>query len=185
MSRLGEQPSLAGRGGVRWLAILMFAAAFLAAVITLFAGHTIWRNAVARTWPVAEGRVVSSKAYMAVVGRNNQKALRARVDYQYTVDRRTFQATHLHYDRGIGGTFCLYGADYADRYPTGRTLRVAYDPERPEHSVVEMSSDPYARFTLGVGVLIAYAAYLIRLNTGRRPAVAGAGGGTLRGASYE
>jgi hypothetical protein len=121
-----------------------------------------WGRAVAKAardvagWPATEGVVEAS-----VVERREKSMRRSNVEfevqvcYAFRVGGRTYRCTRV----AIGRTECFETEREARRRATawraGQTVRVMYDPARPDHAVLEYTpvSQGWRAFALGVVVL--------------------------------
>jgi hypothetical protein len=153
-------------GSFRSAAILFVG--LIGIVLIAFSGHTIYRNRVARRWPVTEGRIVSSRTFLkdASGGKpGNAKVARAQVRFAYQVNGRQYESSNVSYHRGIGGSDIQqdYDPSYAVRYPEGTAVKVAYDPAEPQACVIEASPDPYFAFSIGLVSIVTFFAYQIWL----------------------
>lgn len=147
----------------------IFLAGSVGAALLLFAGHTTYRNHVARQWPTTEGRVVSSRTMLidASLGRpGDHKEPRAEVLYRYAVAGRQYESANVSYERGIGPKHELYDPSYAVRYPAGTVVRVAYNPADPAEAVIDRTRDPIATVCVGLALLVGFGGYQIWLRRG-------------------
>lgn len=157
------------------LSVAMLFAALVGSALLLFAGHTTYRNRLARQWPLTDGRIVSSRTFLqdASLGKpGNARIARADVRYTYEVDGRWYESSNVSYARGIGGTRQVYDSSYAVTYPAGTRVRVAYNPARPSDAVIDASRDPYFTLALGALLVLSFVGYQIWLRSGGEVATA-------------
>jgi hypothetical protein len=118
-----------------------FGLAILALVVS-----SLREAAAMRRWPVATGRVLSSKveAYKADAGAGNFGGPRGRltlyrpvVTYEYEVDGRRFQGQRIAQSPGINRGVPDDAQTVVARYSGGRTIDVHYNPVRPSECVLE------------------------------------------------
>ncbi len=147
----------------------IFFAGLIGVALLIFSGHTIYRNWIARQWPLTEGCITSARTFLqdASTGKpGNAKVARAEVRFSYAVDGKQYQSSNVSYHRGIGGTNQVYDPSYAVTYPAGSLVKVAYNPLQPSESVIDTSQDPYIRFSAGVILLLMFFGYQIWLRSG-------------------
>lgn len=147
------------------LSVGVLFAGLIGIVLMVVAGHTIYRNRIARQWPLADGRIVSSRTFLQATGdpKGNAKASRAEIFFVYEVNGQQYVSSNVSYDRGIGATHPVYRATYALTYPAGTRVKVAYNPAQPSESVIETSHDPYLMFVIGAGLLVLFVGYQVWL----------------------
>jgi hypothetical protein len=151
------------------LSVAAFFAALAGCTLLVFSGHTIYRNRVARQWPVTDGRVIESRVVLRRVGdasKGNATAPRAAVRFTYAVGGRQFVSSNVSYARGIGATSPVFDPSYAVAFPEGTPVRVAYDPADPSEAVIDASHDPYGTLALGAVLVIGFVGYQIWLRGG-------------------
>jgi len=105
------------------------------------------REAVAmKRWPVAKGRILSSKVeqYQAVAGAGDSGTARSRmtlyrpvVAYEYDVAGQRFHGNRIAQSPGINRGAPLFAEKTVARYPSGSTVDVRFNPKRPSESVLE------------------------------------------------
>lgn len=109
-----------------------------------------------REWPSVEGMVVTSKAVFStrvVAGRQKAKSFwTPEVRYRYTVGIREYESDRL-------TNVLIRGSQASDRkvaetlarYPAGTKILVRYRPDRPEQSIVEITT-PATWFWLATAI---------------------------------
>src|ERR1700704_5599246 len=105
------------------------------------------REAVAmKRWPVAKGRVLSSKVehYLAIAGAGDFGSTRTRmtlyrpvVSYEYEVAGQRFKGDRIAQSPGFNRGVTIFAEKTVQRYPCGRTVDVGFNPKRPSESVLE------------------------------------------------
>lgn len=102
--------------------------------------------AAMKRWPVAKGRVLSSKVeqYQAVAGAGDFGTARSRmtlfrpvVVYEYDVAGQRFQSNRIAQSPGIDRGAPLFAEKTVARYPSGSTVDVRFNPKRPSECVLQ------------------------------------------------
>ena len=102
--------------------------------------------AAMKRWPVARGRVLSSKVekYRADAGSANFGGSRGRmtlyrpaVVYEYEVDGQRFRGDRIAQSPGMNRGVADFAEKVAQRYATGTAVDVRFNPKRPGESVLE------------------------------------------------
>jgi hypothetical protein len=107
--------------------------------------------AAMKRWPVAKGRVLSSKVeeYRADAGAGSYGGSRARmtlyravVVYEYEVDGKRFRGNRIAQSPGINKGVPTFAEKTVRRYPGGSEVDVRYNGKRPSDSVLEPRVPP-------------------------------------------
>ena len=102
--------------------------------------------AAMKRWPVAKGRVLSSKVeeYRADAGSRNFGASRGRmtlyrpaVVYEYEVDGKRFSGKRIAQSPGMDKGVPDLARKVVQRYAAGSAVDVRFNPKRPDESVLE------------------------------------------------
>jgi Protein of unknown function (DUF3592) len=102
--------------------------------------------AAMKLWPVAKGRVLSStvEQYRAIAGAGNFGSTRVRmtlyrpvVVYEYEAAGQRFQGNRITQSPGINRGVPIFAEKTVQRYPSGSTVDVHFNPKRPGESVLE------------------------------------------------
>ena len=126
--------------GLLALVIGGFGLAFLAIVAS-----SLREAAGMKLWPVSEVRVLSAKVqeYRQTVGRG-VGGPRARLTiyrpvllYEYEVTGKRFQGSRVAQSPGLDRGVPEFAQKVVERYPSGSTVAVRYNPNRPDESVLE------------------------------------------------
>ena len=129
------------------------------------------REAMAmKRWPVAKGRILSSKVeqYREIAGAGNFGSTRARmtlyrpaVAYEYEAAGQSFRGDRIAQSPGINRTLPILAEKTVQRYPSGSAVDVHYNPKRPGESVLEPRVPAGWIFVLVIAVaLLALAAHI-------------------------
>jgi hypothetical protein len=105
------------------------------------------REAVAmKRWPVAKGRVLSSKVeqYKVVAGAGDFGTARSRmvlyrpvVTYEYVVAGRRMEGKRIAQSAGLDRGVPVFAEKTVARCPAGSAVDVRFNPQRPDESVLE------------------------------------------------
>jgi hypothetical protein len=151
------------------LSVAAFFAGLAGCALLVFSGYTIYRNRVARQWPVTDGRVVESRVVLRRVGdpsKGNAKEPRAAVRFAYAVGGRQYVSSNVSYAHGMGATSPVFDPSYAVAFPEGAAVRVAYDPADPAEAVIDVSHDPYGTLAVGAVLAVGFVGYQFWLRRG-------------------
>ena len=126
--------------------------------------------AAMKRWPVARGRVLSSKVeeYRADAGSGNFGGPRARltlyrpvVVYEYEVDGQRFHGDRIAQSPGLNRGVPDFAEKTVQRYASGSTIDVRFNPRRPSESVLEPRVPSAWLFAVAIAVaLLILAGYL-------------------------
>ena len=116
--------------------------------------------AAMKRWPVAKGRVLSSRVeeYVDIVGsrgsrsRARIKLYRPIVTYEYTIDGRRFQSNRITQSPAWNRGAPDFAEQIVQRYPAGSVIDVRYNPKRPADSVLKPS---VPNWKLGFAIAVA------------------------------
>ena len=118
---------------------------FAIAVLAL-AVASLREAAAMKRWPVAKGRVLSSKVeeYRADAGPSNFGGPHGRVVlyrpvvvYEYEVDGQHFRGDRIAQSPGLNRGVPDFAEKTVQRYASGSTIDVRFNPKRPSESVLE------------------------------------------------
>jgi hypothetical protein len=115
-----------------------------------------------RDWPSTSGTVEAARVAMQSEG-NERKLFGAQVSYRYEVDGRRYTGERISFESGPSPNRGLAEA-IVQRYAPGSTVRVFYDPARPERAVLEPGGTRLVPWLLGsVGVALGVAGVIALL----------------------
>ena len=143
--------------------------AIVAVAIGLFlVGHeaqAVYWSSQSDQWKTVSGKVVRSY-------RKGGKNRSAHVEYRYGVNGVSHTSKRI----GFGGLLSSYVPFVYDRskvvvgkYPTGKTVTVTYDPQKPSRSVLEPTYRLSGLVTLAVGFLFTGASVYSLMPNGKEP----------------
>lgn len=126
--------------------------------------------AAMKRWPVAKGRVLSSKVeeYRTDAGSGNFGGARGRltlyrpvVVYEYDVAGQHFRGDRIAQSPGMNKGVVDFAQKVVDRYASGSAVDVRFNPKRPAESVLEPRVPKAWIFALVIAVaLLALAVHL-------------------------
>ena len=102
--------------------------------------------AAMKRWPVASGRVLSSKVekYRDSTGGGDYSGNRVRMTlyrpvvlYEYKIAGKRFQGNRITQSPGLNRGVPDFAEKIVQRYARGSEIEVRYNPKRPEESVLE------------------------------------------------
>ncbi|MBF0272908.1 MAG: DUF3592 domain-containing protein [Magnetococcales bacterium] len=105
-------------------------------------GYYPWhRSLESKSWPIVEGTIVQSALVVdksKLSGRFERFFYVTRVEYGYTFDKKNYRSDRVEF--GLGDQLFLF-RDFAQRvvqrYPEGKQVLVAFNPDQPDESVLE------------------------------------------------
>ena len=119
----------------------------------------------ARGWPSVDG--VIADTHLVGVSDTEGAHLSEYVAYSYTIDGRSYRNDRLRFGPQVRAPsvpqydlepdFPTTRAELERHYPRGRPVRVFYDPQHPEVSVLSRTPSPLVWILLGVAVVFGYA----------------------------
>ena len=124
--------------------------------------------AAMKRWPVAQGRVLSSKVqeYRESISRgtggprDRMTLYQPVLLYEYEVAGKRFQGSRIAQSPGLNRGVPEFAEKLVERYPSGSAVMVRYNPKRPDESVLEPRVPASWIFGAAVGVaLLVLAAY--------------------------
>ena len=125
--------------------IALMCAGFGAAILALVV-ISLREAAAMKRWPIARGRVLSSKVeeYRTDAGAGKFGGARARmtlyrpvVHYEYEVAGQRFSGDRIAQSPGMNRGVADFAQKTADRYAVGTAVDVRYNPKRPGDCVLE------------------------------------------------
>ncbi len=107
----------------------------------------------AEKWPQADGRIILSRVQeWRAPGKIRIARLCLDMDYLYMVDDKIFEGHRLN-----SGWRCFASEDHIrqilKRYPTGREVKVFYNPKNPGKSLLEPGISWSVLFLAGIGII--------------------------------
>ena len=116
----------------------------------LLGGWLVYGDWQTRGWPIADGRVISSR----VVRSNRVSDYLADIRFEYEVGGRRYQGDRRAVRWGrIRSRFESRARDVVARYPVGSAVSVSYDPQNPSYAMIEpgVSFGSVILLIIGVG----------------------------------
>ena len=129
----------------------------------------ITRSVTSQAWPTVEGRVVESKVEERVNDDddgNRSYYYETVITYEYFVAGNRYSNSRLGWEDNLFRDSMAEAQQFADLYPTGKSVIVHFDPEKPEFSLLDTTlpqrpNDAGIGYFIGCGVVLAFAAALI------------------------
>lgn len=111
--------------------------------LSLQGASEILQGKASRSWPTTNGKVVSSQVVTQVVSRAgfSHRSYRPSIHYEYDVDGRRFASERIRFGE-MGDSNYVNTQSMVNRLARGTTVTVAYQPGRPETSVLEPGAFP-------------------------------------------
>lgn len=107
-----------------------------------------------RRWATTGGVVVVSSLQQS---RDSEGGFtyRSEVSYRYTVNGAEFVSSRARFGDGLSFSWSAPAVRTVRRYPTGAAVVVHYDPDEPDHAVLEPGVSGYIFGGLAFGVVFA------------------------------
>jgi hypothetical protein len=104
--------------------------------LVVFGSWRVYQNYAARAWATADGRVEGSS-----VGGTTRRGYHAKLRYRYEVGGRTFYGQD--YKPSCNRVFFWTSAQaIVNALPVGETVRVHYNPAKPEVAAIKVGVEP-------------------------------------------
>jgi hypothetical protein len=122
-----------------------------------------WKARTERRWPVTAGRVLSSgvEQYVAASGTRTSKTrmtlYRPAIVYEYEVRGRRYRSSHIASQPELRVVVPDLAARTVERYGTGSTPAVRYNPANPAEAVLETRVPAFWRLVVLAGGFLALA----------------------------
>ncbi|MGC9353749.1 MAG: DUF3592 domain-containing protein [Mariniphaga sp.] len=114
-----------------------------------------------KEWPATEGTITHSEVDNWL--KEGKSQYEARISYSYEVDGKKYNSTRIYSNGSYSGGNITKAKELADKYPSGKTVDVYYDPELPESAALKpgvsgndilMAALPLLFLLAGLAVLI-------------------------------
>jgi hypothetical protein len=142
----GQDTSQQRRTRVRTLSLLRIVFSALAVGLIIFGLFSMRETSRSRGWVKTDGRVVASNVRQ-FTGKDTT-TYRPMVIYSYSVGAARFMSSRIAFRPVTSGDRTV-AAQFAARYPVGRTLPVFYDPQDPEQAVLDQGGNPWVPILAG------------------------------------
>lgn len=144
---------------------LMFGVLF--AVVGYFVafhfGKSILDNAKAsEKWPAVDG-VIARSEVVTSRGDKGETMYAAEVLYKYTVGDREYQCDNVYFGGDYRSSSSSGAYDVVRRYPVGDTVKVHYEPDKPENAVLEPGVTWMSYLVYGIGLVFFIIGLLLAL----------------------
>ncbi len=137
------------RGGTRIFIFLFMGLGLFALAMGTVRAKEAW---MAKSWPTAQGRIIQSRVSEARTSTGNIRIARLclELDYLYLVGETAYEGHRLN-----AGWRCFASDErirqLLEKYPSGKAVRVYYNPDNPKQSMLEPGLDWSIYFLWGVG----------------------------------
>ncbi len=88
-------------------------------------------------WNKTDGKVISSNLKVIENTGEVDKSYRAKIKYQYLVNKDTFVSSRVYYGDKLSSSFKSRYAKLLEKYPVGEKVKVYYNPISAKESVIE------------------------------------------------
>lgn len=109
--------------------------ALIVALAFLFVGcitfHNFWLSSQAKHWPSIEGVVTASSVY-GTPGKG--RGAHPEIHYQFQLNGQSYAGDKL--DFGGDNNYGKNPQPFVAQYPAGKLIKIYYDPDNPENSVL-------------------------------------------------
>ena len=136
-----------------------------AAVMFIFGVVNIISGTESKSWPSAEGYVITSYVDKRVeyVGSNRRRTTTYTpvIRYEYNVSGRSYTSGRVCFSGGSGGSDRSDAVEVTEKYPEGAEVKVFYNQEKPEESVLEPGVVWSAIILIAAGLVFLVVAVII------------------------
>ncbi len=139
---------------MNFVAIFLAAFFLIGATIAGFGVRTVLQAQESGSWPSAQGIILSSTV-ASQRGSKGGTTYKPEVTYSYTVDGTEYQGDLIAYGMKGSSSDRSFAQHYDKKYPEGSTVPVAYDPAKPQTSVLEPGVSKRAFITVAFGAIFA------------------------------
>ena len=120
--------------------VILILAMFAAGIFLMaWGGYEIKGSYKSHTWPAIQGTITSSHVHKETRTDSDHRTSTTyypKVQYQYQIEGRQYSGNRINFGGETGGMKWL-AQRAVDRYPSGKTVRVYYDPQNPEYAILE------------------------------------------------
>jgi len=158
------------------MVILVFAMFAAGIFLLAWGGYEIVGSHETDNWPGTEGRITSSSVRQETrrASGKTSTAYFPNVRYQYQIDGRQHTGHRIVFGNVSGG-LKFFAQRIVNRYPSGRTVTVYYNPDQPQYAILETGFTWSSLFIL-LGGIVFFAAGVLCLKAylkGKQTARAG------------
>ena len=123
--------------GLIFLILGMFTAGV---VLMAWGGFEIKGSQESGSWPSVQGTITSSGMSKRITRDSNHRKRTTyypKVGFQYLVDGHKYNSSRIAFGTGDTGGSEKWARKIVNRYPTGKTVTVYYNPQDPQYGVLE------------------------------------------------
>lgn len=146
---------------MNFVAIFLTVFFLIGATVAGFGVRTVFQARESGNWPSVPGIIRSST--VTSQSSSDGTTYKPEVTYSYTVDGTEYQGDLIAYGLKGSSSDRSFAQYYDKKYPEGATVPVAYDPARPQTSVLEPGVSKRAFITVAFGAVFAINALLFGL----------------------
>ncbi len=143
----GPRASADLRGRITLLNSLRLVFSALAVGLIVFGLFALREVSRSRGWVDTDGKVIASNVN-EFTAKSGRATYRPMVVFSYTVGPVRYMSTRLAF-RDLSSSSRDDAAKLAGRYRVGASVRVFYDPQDPEHAVLDRGINPYLPILAG------------------------------------
>lgn len=119
-----------------------------------FGVRTVLQARESAAWPSAQG-IIRTSTVTSQRGSKGGRTYKPEVTYTYTVDGTEYCGDLIAYGLKGSSASRSFAQYYDNKYPEGSTVPVAYDPARPQTSVLEPGVSKRAFILVAFGAVFA------------------------------
>lgn len=150
--KIGASPADPSTPRAVWIGVMLFAGVFIATgVFGMLWGVSATHEAYAsQSWPSVSGQVTSSHVETDLNNDSLTTIFGAAIRYTYTFQGQEYTGECVSC-AGVSTSDWNDAQRIVDRYPVGKSVRVFYNPAKPQESVLETGPRPALLMLLGMG----------------------------------
>jgi hypothetical protein len=132
-------------------------------LVLLIVVASLREAAAMKRWPIAKGRVLSSKVeeYRELAGAGDYSGSRTRMTlyrpvvlYEYEVDGKRLEGNRITQSSGLNRGIPDFAEKIVQRYSRGTAVEVRYNPKRPRDCVLEPRVPAGWIFALAIALIL-------------------------------
>ncbi len=127
--------------------------AFVGVIIFIFGVYDYKNAQASKDWPFVEGKIVSSAVYKSYS--NKKYMYEAKISFTYYLNNTPHTGNKVSFN-DYKASYSSRAEDVVSRYPQGSVVRVYYNPQNPNESVLEPGLGFGSFFIVIVGVIFAF-----------------------------
>jgi hypothetical protein len=121
-------------------------------IVTFFVGLPMYRKAQAsQSWPTADGKIEMSRVNSSL--EKGKWKYSSSVGYTYELKGQTHTSNYVWASGGYSSSSKSPHQAVVDKYPVGKTVKVYYDPKKPEFAILEPGVTTTNYIVIGAGIV--------------------------------